>query len=77
MDNQSSAQWKQVLEVEPVAIHTLCKGWKWLKNIGKFTVYEKNDGTYWATVNHGSPHELIKDTVFYKLVYEKYTSYLK
>ena len=67
----------QVFETNPVAVHTLWNGWKHLKNIGHLIVYENNDGTYWANINHGWKHELIKESVFYKLVYKTYTSYLK
>lgn len=74
---KSQGNWKQVFEIDPVAVHTLWKGWKHFKDIGHLIVYEKEDGTYWGNINHGFKYEIYKDSVFYKLVYKSFTSYLK
>lgn len=64
------------METEPVAVHRLKNGWKWFKDIGHLIVYEHKSGSYWYNINHGLTYELIKDTVFYKIVYESFTTYI-
>lgn len=67
---------KTLLEVDQVAVHTLYDGHKRLKHLGKLIVQERSDGSVWASLNHRTAHEILKSTVFYKIMYQKFVSYL-
>ena len=77
MEREPQTQnWKKIFEIEPAATHTLYNKHKRLVHLGRLILLQNQDNTIWASLNHRVKHELLKDTVYYKIVYEDFTSYL-